>query len=381
MKKIYFTCGPSQLYPKVNQYLKAAISNDIPSISHRGKMFQNLFAETVHNLKKLLTIPKNYHIFFLSSSLESMERVIENCVEKSSFHFVNGAFSRKFFQLAQELKRSPKKIEVDEGKGFDLNFARHSGKSRHGGTHPESNWDSGITTFSRMTNDIELIAITHNETSTGVSTSLQYNNIMEWRRRGTLIAVDAVSSAPYVKLDFSNIDFAFFSVQKEFGLPAGMGILIVSEKAIEKSEYLRKKGINTGSYHSFSSLVEKEKKFQTPETPNVLGIYLLNKVVTDMLKKGISTIRKETDLKAKLIYDFFDNHPKYKPFVRDKIFRSKTTIVIDVKGVAKKIIEKLKTKGMIVSSGYGKFKETHIRVANFPAHKIQNIRRLLDYLI
>ena len=53
-----------------------------------------------------------------------------------------------------------------------------------------------------------------------------------------LIAVDAVSSAPYGDLDYRLLDIVFFSVQKLFGLPAGLGILIVSPRAIEKSEQL-----------------------------------------------------------------------------------------------------------------------------------------------
>ncbi len=373
MRNIYFTCGPSQLYPKVNQYINDASSDGIPSISHRGVTFQKLFAETVLNLKRLLAIPRTYHIFFLSSSLESMERIIENCVEKYSFHFVNGAFSRKFFHITQELKRSPEKKEAEEGAGFDL-------------------------TRMQIPNKTELIAVTQNETSTGVSIPTQYINTISHLYPHALIAVDVVSSAPYVKLNFKKIDIAFFSVQKGFGLPAGMSVLIVNDRAIKKAQILHKKGRSIGSYHSFPSLLKKNEILETPETPNVLGIYLLGKVTNDMLSYrlssrslssssqaesrdlfGIEGIRYETEKKAKLIYDFFDRHPKYKPFVKEEEFRSQTTNVIDDKGKAKKIIEKLKTKGIIVCSGYGAFKETHIRIANFPAHSISSIKNLLSF--
>ena len=36
-----------------------------------------------------------------------MERIIENCAIKHTFHFINGAFSRKFYEMTKELKKDP----------------------------------------------------------------------------------------------------------------------------------------------------------------------------------------------------------------------------------------------------------------------------------
>src|SRR5258706_11076525 len=100
MNKIYFTPGPSQLYPTVRKHIDEALAEDIGSISHRGKKFEELFSQTVTNLRMLLKVPQTRRIFFLSSGTEAMERVIENCVKKESFHFVNGSFSKRFFDTA-----------------------------------------------------------------------------------------------------------------------------------------------------------------------------------------------------------------------------------------------------------------------------------------
>ncbi|OGK09386.1 hypothetical protein A2767_06340 [Candidatus Roizmanbacteria bacterium RIFCSPHIGHO2_01_FULL_35_10] len=355
MKYTYFTCGPSQLYPGVFRHLQIAFDKDIPSLSHRSKIFQQIYKSTQDNLRKLLSIPKSHKIFFVSSSLESMEKIIQNCVEKNSFHFVNGAFSRKFYQFAEILKKQPIKYEVPEGEGY----------------LPEK---------VMIPPDTELICVMQNETSTGVAIPVQSINRLYTQNPKSLIAVDIVSSAPYVELNFNKIDLTFFSVQKGFGLPAGMGVLIINEEALAKAQFLRKKGINVGSYHSFSSLLEKDQIFQTPETPNVLLIYLLGQVCKDILKKGMNMIREETEAKAKLVYDFFDKHPRCKPFVKNSNYRSKTTIAIDVMGDTNKIVKKLKSKGIVVSSGYGKFKESHIRIANFPAHSAKDFTNLVRYL-
>ena len=94
-----------------------------------------------------------------------------------------------------------------------------------------------------------------------------------------LVVVDAVSSLPYPSFDFNKIDSVFFSVQKGFGLPAGLGVWIVNEKCLAKADKISKAGGSIGTYHSLPTLLANERKNQTPETPNVLSIYLLNKVV------------------------------------------------------------------------------------------------------
>jgi len=355
MTKIFFTPGPSQLYPTVSTHIEEALENNIVSISHRSKQFEELFSLTVMNIRKLMNIPENYHIFFLSSGTEAMERVIQNCVEKESLHFVNGSFSKRFYETAGELGKDAKKIEVEWGKGFDFSLV----ETRHG---------------------VSLHCFTHNETSTGVMLPLKPIYAIKKQNSDKLIVLDIVSSAPYADVDFHYLDCVFFSVQKLFGLPAGLGVIIVSPQAMEKAEYLQNKNISIGSYHSFSSLLKYAQKNQTPETPPVFHIYLLNKVIENMLQIGIETIRKQTDEKAKMIYDFLDSHKKLSAFVENKQFRSPTVITVQTDEHTQKIKKYLEEKGIIVGSGYGKNKDVQIRIANFPAVTKRDIKRLLQYL-
>src|SRR5690242_1943005 len=103
MKKTYFTVGPTQLFPTLGKHIKQAVRENIGSVSHRGRDFENLYKETKSLLQKLLGIPKSHEVFFLSSGTEAMERIIENLVETESFHVVTGAFSQKFFDFAKTL--------------------------------------------------------------------------------------------------------------------------------------------------------------------------------------------------------------------------------------------------------------------------------------
>ncbi len=335
--------------------MNGALDHDIGSISHRSNRFRKIHRQTTSNVRKLLDIPLTHHIFFLSSALEAMERILQNTVMEYCTHFVNGAFSEKWYEFAKQLGKKPMKIPAPYGHGFSFKNAI-------------------------IPVNTELICITQNETSTGVM--IPMNDIYPVKRKNprTLVALDIVSSAPYPKIDFKKIDMAFFSVQKGFGMPAGMCILIVNDHAIEKSLALSiKTPIST--YHNFPTLLKMAEKNQTPETPNVLYIHILGKMCHDMLKKGIVKIRKETDKKAKLLYDFAENSEYFKPFVRDEKFRSPTTIDLElINKTSEEAVNKLKAKGLIVGKGYGTFKNSHIRIANFPAHSTENMKFLINEL-
>ncbi|HEY0656373.1 MAG TPA: aminotransferase class V-fold PLP-dependent enzyme [Chryseosolibacter sp.] len=348
---VNFTPGPSQLYFTVADHAREAFRSGVPSLSHRSKTFEEISKETTTGLRELLNIPKGFEIYFTSSATEIWERIIENLVEANSTHFVNGSFSKRFFEIAQQLNRKPQKIEAKEGQGF--------------------------TTVERF-DSTELIALTHNETSTGVSLPVEFIQSFKEKNPHALIAVDAVSSLPYPAFDFNSVDTVFFSVQKGFGLPAGLGVWIVNEKCIAKAEKLLAKGVSIGSYHAIPTLRANAQKNQTPETPNVLGIYLLNQVVKDFLRRGIQTIRRETEYKAAILYQALQQHPLLNPFVEDGKFQSKTVVVADCREHTERLTTFLQAKGLFPGDGYGSNKKTQLRFANFPAHSKEQFEYLVD---
>ncbi|OGG15197.1 hypothetical protein A2773_04915 [Candidatus Gottesmanbacteria bacterium RIFCSPHIGHO2_01_FULL_39_10] len=351
MKKIFFTPGPSQLYPTVPGHIKRSLENNISSISHRSDTFHAIFEDSVSSFKKLYSIPKENYVFFLSSATECMERIIENLVVKKSLHFVNGSFSNLFFSISASLGIDAHKIEEPMGSGFNIENAK-------------------------VPPGIELACFTQNETSTGVATPLKDIYHFKKINPNTVIALDIVSCAPYPDVDFSIIDCVFFSVQKGFGLPAGLGILVIKPDVLERLKYVKKKKTTLGSYHTFENLLKYYQKSETPETPNVFYIYLFGQICKDFQKVGLHKIRKDTENKSQLIYDL-EKNKSFSPFVQEDRLRSKTTIVLNVKNGSKSLILSLKKKGLVVGGGYRELKEKQIRIANFPAHSITDVKKLL----
>jgi phosphoserine aminotransferase len=348
----YFTVGPSQIYPTVKKHVDEAMKNDIMSLSHRSTEFKNLFEQTNSLLKKFLNIPSEYAIFYFSSATECWERILENCVEKKSFHCVSGAFSTKFFEAS---------------KGYNINSDKYE-------------FSGDKFKFPAIPSNTELITFTQNETNNGVMIPMKYIYDIKKKYPTSLISIDVVSSIPYVSIDFSKIDLTFFSLQKGFGLPAGLAVMIVSPDALKKASITEKNKRHLTTYRRFSSLKMYGDKNQTFETPNVFLIYVLNKVLQDMLKKGVTTIQKETDKKAELLYSFIATSPDYSLSNVASNFRSKTVIVATVKKGSDTLLKKLQKKGFIVGAGYEKMKDSQIRIANFPAHTMRDIKNLIELL-
>lgn len=352
-KAVDFAPGPSQLFFTVEDHTRRAFREGFLSISHRSKEFQNAYQRTVSNLRQLMAVPDHFQIAFTTSASEVWERSIQSLVIDNCLHLVNGAFSKKFYEAALQQKKKANKIEVASGKGFDP---------------------------VEVSGEPELIALTHNETSTGVAMPLSFFADVRNKFPNALIIVDAVSSLPYPAFNFNHIDSVFFSVQKGFGMPAGLGVWIYNDRCLEKAKKVLAAGVNAGSYHNLLSLHDFTLKNQTPVTPNMLAIYTLGYVAEDFLNRGIQVIRKETEYKSTLLYHTLQNHSLVKPFVEDAAWRSRTVIIASCGEYTEAIRQKLEAKGLYPGDGYGELKKSQLRFANFPAHSKEQFELLADAL-
>jgi phosphoserine aminotransferase len=343
LNTINFTPGPSQLYPTVPGHITTALELGVPSISHRSADFAELYASTGAALRDLLTIPPDYHIWFVGSATEAMERIIQNNVRNHSHHLVTGAFGHKFADQALGFGRLVSITEAPWGDGLDLDVLD-------------------------IPSSAELIAITQNDTSSGTSIDPAAIRRLHQRYPDKLIAVDIVSSTPYADLDIASTDCAFFSVQKGFGMPAGLGVIIASPRALQRAEVLKAEGIPIGAFHSFPELAQSEAKGQTPETPNVLAIYVLGAVARDLAAYGLTRLRTELASQAQAIHAYFDQHSNGSILATNPDHRSHTVIVGQLGASSAPVIDALSARGIKLGKGYGKHKDTHIRIANFPAH-------------
>ncbi|MEY4538930.1 MAG: hypothetical protein RLZZ306_687 [Bacteroidota bacterium] len=340
-----FYPGPSKVYPQVANYLQKAFAEGILSVNHRSQEGMEIIRGAVEGLHEKLNIPDDFHIYFISSATEAWEIIAQSLTCEKSLHFYNGAFGEKWANYAEKLIQSVERIP------FKLNE---------------------LPDLQSVSNFKDVICITQNETSNGT----QIKDLKRFRKGfpESIIAVDATSSLGGIDFDYEDGDVWFASVQKCLGLPAGMAIMICSPRAIERASEINDRKF----YNSLLFIHENFQKFQTHYTPNMLSIYLVKKLMQEV--ENISIIDKRLKLRAKKWYDFFDNKA-IKCLVENLNVRSDTVITIEgTEDEIKQIKAITKANGITVGNGYGSWKNTTFRIANFPAIEDFEIEALMKIL-
>lgn len=343
---ISFYPGPSKVWEQMSVFLQNAYNSGILQVNHRSVFFEKMYAETVSLIKQKLNLPTDYEVFFTSSATECWQILVQSVFEPNGVHLHNGAFGEKWFQIAKQQLGN----DIDEIK-FDLSTPEYS-------------------IFESCKNK-KYIAITDCETS---NTTLFPRDILQKIRTqntDSLIAIDATSSMGGENIDWQLADIWFASVQKCFGLPAGLAVMIVNKKAIELAQ-------NNSStlYNSLKNIIINGQKNQTTHTPNVLGIYLMNQ----LMHQWVSPFER-IKATAKLYWDIPNVNNKLQLLVEDENMRSHTVIAFKTENDSiKKIIESALAQNMIIGKGYGKWKNSTFRIANFPAHTMAEHLKMIEFL-
>lgn len=345
---ITFYPGPSKVYPQVGQFLSDAYQSGLLSVNHRSEPFMKMLESTIESMKTNMGIPSSYEIYFCSSATECWEIIAQSLIASSSLHVYNGAFGEKWLEYTQKIKSGAK------GFAFGINDL------------PE------IDEIISQDPD-EVLCVTHNETSNG--TALPDAFLASLRAKtDQVIAVDATSSMAGVTFAWENADVWYASVQKCFGLPAGLSVMVVSPRAVQ----LALKIGDRNYYNSLLFVRDNFLKFQTPYTPNVLGIYLAGRVMQDV--EPLKNLSSQTKERAAGWYSFLEESG-YSVLVENPELRSDTVIAVGgEKSVVTDIKKAAKENGIMLGNGYGAWKENSFRIANFPAITSEEINQLKVFL-
>ena len=347
---ISFYPGPSKVYPQIPDYVCDAYEQGVLSINHRSAEFVAISSRAIQLMKEKLDVPADYTVFFTSSSTECWEIISQSLVEQASFHIYNGAFGEKWYQYAQKLQPEAK------GYAFDLQ-------------------ETLTVDTLEIPNQTELVALTHNETSNGTALSHETLRVMRQRFPEPLIAIDATSSLAGVAVPIEQADIWYASVQKCFGLPAGLAVMLCSPRVIARAEQI---GENQ-HYNSLLFMNEKIQVQQTTYTPNVLAIYLLMRTLE--ARTHITNIDHLLRQRFQRWIEVISQQNDIQLLIANPAVRSLTVIPFTAeKTVIDGIRQAAKEQGIILGNGYGPWKENSLRIANFPALEEYEIARLINFL-
>jgi phosphoserine aminotransferase len=361
---ITFNVGPSKVYPELEIFLQNAYNEGILSMAHRGVAFGEMMKKTLALLSQKLNIPPNYTIVFASSATECWEIIPQSLTQERTYHIFNGAFGEKWWKYASNIHLKTEKIALDISEILNLEKVQTflTFTERRGGKI-------------QVLDEHELICLTHNETSNGSKIPNKtiedvFNNYPK-----QLIAYDCTSSMAGVALPWNFGDVWYASVQKCFGLPAGLAIMVLSPRAIARM----KERNDRKHYNSLLPMYENIQKYQTTHTPNVLGIYLLMRVLEKL--PNIVETEQMVQTRAKAYYNAVIANKRLELLVSHQEMRSDT--VIAIKTTPENLTEMkyiTKKEGIEIGNGYDIWKENTFRIANFPALDVEEVEKMTRIL-
>ena len=350
-----FGCGPSKVRPTAVAGL-AATGTAFMGTSHRQPTVKSLVGRLRSGLSELFELPEGYEVTLGNGGATMFWDIATfSLIERRSQHLVFGEFSTKFGAASAAAPHldAPSIIESATG------------------THPSVQPEAGI----------DLYALTHNETSTGVMMSLARPGGAD---ADALVAVDATSGAGGLAFDPSEVDAYYFAPQKCFGSDGGLWVALLSPAAIDRVRRL-------GSRWKPASLdlgiaLDNSVLNQTYNTPALATLWLLADQVGWMLGKGgLAGCAARSSRSAETLYEWAAASSFASPFVVKPDERSTVvgTIDLDASVTERAVCQALRANGIVDTESYRKLGRNQLRIGMFPNVEPDDVEALthcIDYV-
>ncbi len=349
-----FGCGPTRVRQNALDRL-AESGSSYMGTSHRRPTVRRMVGRVRSGLTQLFGLPDGYEVVLGNGGASAFwDASAFGLIERASQHLKFGAFSSKFVGVvagAPHLE-APEVIESPLG------------------THP----------MPSPSDRIDLYALTHNETSTGVTMPLRRVEA------DGLTVVDATSAAGAILVDPRQFDVYFFSPQKAFGADGGLYVALCSPRALERIERIAGSDRWIPPFLSLSSAVSKSVKDQTYNTPALATIFMLADTVEWMnAKGGLAWSSERCAANAEMLYGWAEQHPMAQPFVSDPSMRSPIGATIDFSPPLSwaDLAATLRANGIVDTEPYHK-DGNHLRIGTWPSIPRSDMEAFiacLDYVI
>ena len=352
-----FGCGPSKIRPEALAALSAS-GNSILGTSHRQKPVKNVVKRVREGLTALFNLPEGYEVVLGNGGSTAFWDIATfGLIEERSQHLVFGEFSSKFASASKEAPflGEPTVIKSEPG------------------SHPISVVEAGIDVY----------ALTHNETSTGVAMPI----IRPAGTDASLVLVDATSAAGGLMVNAKEFDTYYFAPQKSFASDGGLWIAIVSPAAIARAEKIKASGRWIPAFFDLGIAIENSRLDQTYNTPALVTLMLLAEQIEWMNSNGgLSFAAGRSTASSDILYSWAEKTSYTTPFVIDPAMRSKVvgTINFDDAIDATKISAALRANGIVDTEPYRKLGKNQLRIGMFPAvdpSDVEALTKCIDHVV
>ncbi|MEV4558660.1 phosphoserine transaminase [Kitasatospora sp. NPDC049285] len=353
-----FGCGPSKVRPEALSAL-AATGTSLLGTSHRQAPVKNIVKRVRQGVAELFSLPEGYEVVLGNGGSTAFWDIAAfGLVREKSQHLNFGEFSSKF---ASSVKAAPWLAEPTVIK-------------TEPGTHPLPVAEAGVDVY----------ALTHNETSTGVAMPIRRP---EGADAGSLVLVDATSGAGGLPVDIRETDVYYFAPQKSFASEGGLWLATFSPAALERAAEIAGSGRYIPPFFDLPTAIDNSSKDQTYNTPAISTLFLL----ADQLEwlngqGGLDWAVARTAESSSILYSWAEKSSYAQPFVAKPEERSQVvgTIDFDDSVDAAAVAKALRANGIVDTEPYRKLGRNQLRIAMFPAVDPADVEKLtgaIDYVV
>lgn len=265
-RNFLFVPGPTTIPDRVQRAMLVAMED------HRSSKFPDLSTSVLSDLKRVFKTNAGQVFIFPSSGTGAWEAALTNTLSPGDKILASrfGQFSHLWINMAQRLDFDVQVLDVEWGEGVPL---------------------EQVEEILRADKKYQIrgILACHNETATGVTSDIGgLRKAMDAASHPALLLVDAVSSLASIdfRMEEWRVDLAVSGSQKGLMLPAGLGILAVSPKALEAMQ----SATSRRCYFDLADMISSNRMGYFPYTPSLPMLYGLREALDIIFEEGLDDI-------------------------------------------------------------------------------------------
>lgn len=351
----FFLPGPTEVRPEV----LAAMTK--PMIGHRVTEMEELIGRIQPHLRAVFRTERPVYIS-ASSATGLMEGALRNGARRRVLSLVNGAFSKRFHQIAVATGLQADALEVKWGDAHTPDMLRDA--------------------LARA--DYDAVTVVHSETSTGALNPVRELAEVTAAAADVALLVDTVSSLAGAEFhtDAWHIDVVLTGSQKCFALPPGLAFAVAQKHILERAASRSDRGI----YFDFLEFEKNIVKNQTPNTPAVSLLYALEAQLEAMAAEGLEARLARHRAMAERTWQWVDEMRTVRGVALNVLapapYRSPTVSCITLPDgwSGPRVYQGLQRKGFEIATGYGVMREQTFRIGHMGDHTLEELEELLAAL-
>jgi alanine-glyoxylate transaminase / serine-glyoxylate transaminase / serine-pyruvate transaminase len=265
-RNFLFVPGPTNVPDRVLRAMHRAMED------HRSSAFPALASGVLQDVKQVFRSAAGQAFIFPATGTGGWEAALSNTLSPGDRVLASryGQFSHLWIDLAQRIGLRVDILDVEWGEGA-----------------PPDRIEEALT--ADKAHEIKGVLVVHNETATGVTSDVAgVRRAMDRAKHPALLYVDGVSSIGSIdfRMDDWGVDLAVTGSQKGLMLPAGLGIVCASPKALARREQAKCARV----FFDFGDMIKANATGYFPYTPSLPLLYGLRESIDMLTEEGLDNV-------------------------------------------------------------------------------------------